>query len=324
MEVKIGKKRVQKKISTTIDSKKEMDPNKWRKAVTQSPLKESADIIDWSSSGKPFSNGKPEKNRPLMQIVISIAGALLIGTVMGISVLSLFFPDQTTHSINSIDSHLPAPIVKAPPKKQPAEMKSTAGTTLPTLHVTLLQAGNYQSKSSAVRVADRYRTAGFAAVMSDRAPYRIYLGIASNKADAYQLSKKYLNKGITVYVKEVSMSGIGKDVTKIVSALKIGNELFAKLQQLSVKGIERSGKVQVPAVLVKKQLAFLKASQISTAYPSDVRLAMTELARGLDQGVQGANELSKHPSATQAWFIQEGLIRYASGYEQLIDALSHQ
>lgn len=285
------------------------------------PIEEKEDVIDWSSPGKPFSREKKDQ-RTIVHIFISIAGALLVGTVMGLSVLALFFSDHPSANSNSIDAHLPkksdkTSAVDKPVKQNPAASTST-GINLPELKVSLLQAGNYQSKSSATKVAEKYRTKGFAAVMSDQAPFRIYLGVASNKTNAQQLSKQYAAKGITVFVKSQTFAGKVSKLEGLLETLKIGNQLFTQLQAISVESITKSKKIQIPKDLKEKQLAFMKANQKSNAYPAETRAAMMELARGLDQAVQGATELSKHQNTTLAWFIQEGLVRYTTGYEQLL------
>ncbi len=323
MYVKIGTRVLENssKISVKVKDK----PVRTKKPiihVDSFQQEEQLGVVNWSSPRNPFQT-KSKQPKTLVQVFISIAGALLIGTVMGFSVLSLFF-SNSIHSTNSIDDHLPAPIVKTPqhPKHADTSVK-TSVVSLPTLHVLLLQAGNYHLKSSATKVADQYRTDGFAAVMSNRPPYRIFLGVAGSKADAHLLAKRYTNKGISVYVKELSLSTTGKNVANYISVLQKGNSLFTQLQGLSLKVIKNPGKLNVSTeTLLKEQYAFMQASKLPTSYPVEVRVAMLELSRGLDQAVQGLNEYAKHPNATLAWFIQEGLVRYATGYEQLSYTIS--
>jgi hypothetical protein len=286
------------------------------------PMEEKESVIDWSSPGKPFAREK--KERPsLVPIFISIAGAILVGTVMGLSVLALFFSDHSSANNNSVHTHSSKTSEETSAVKKSEKPKTAASTSinLPELKVSLLQAGNYQSKSSATKVAEKYRTKGFAAVMSDQAPFRIYLGVAANKTSAQQLSKRYSDKGITVFVKSQTLSGKGTKMEGLLETLQIGNQLFTQLQAISVESITKSKKIQIPSDLKEKQLAFMKANQKSNAYPAETRKAMMELARGLDQAVQGAVELSKHQNTTLAWFIQEGLVRYTTGYEHLLYSL---
>ncbi|MXQ55334.1 SPOR domain-containing protein [Shimazuella alba] len=340
MEVNIGtkvqrktnKETFQPKVQTKkIGKSNEPPKSKIKPRIIPFPLEDmvstQSDVIDWSSPGKPFGSQKKDK-RPFVHLFISIAGALLVGTVMGFSVLTLFFSDHPNANSNTIDAHLPAPSEKTPAANKQIDQKSATikptSMNIPALHVSVLQAGNYQSKSSATAVAKKYRTKGFAAVMSDQAPYRIYLGVAANKKDAQKLTKRYAEKGITVYIKEQSLSGKAPEIADLIQTLKIGNQLFTQLQAISVASITNPEKAQIPANLKAKQQAFMKANQKSNAYSNEIRAAMIELARGLDQAVQGADELSKHQSTAFAWFVQEGLVRYTTGYEQLIYALSQK
>lgn len=313
------------KVQTKKIGKSETKPKVNPHIIPFPVEEEKRDIIDWSSPGKPFGQEKKEK-RAFVHIFISIAGAILVGTVMGFSVLALFFSDHPNTNTKSIDAHLPKTSEKSPvdqdQKKQKPAAVVPANIQLPVLQVSLIQAGNYQSKSSATKVAEQYRTKGFAAVMSDQAPFRIYLGVATNKTNAQQLAKRYAAKGITVYVKNQTLTGKVPKLEGLMDTLKIGNQLFAQLQTISLQGITKSQhKIQLPSDLKEKQFVFMKANQKSTAYPAETRAAMMELARGLDQAVQGAVELSKHPNATLAWFIQEGLVRYTTGYEHLLYSL---
>ncbi|WP_028775487.1 hypothetical protein [Shimazuella kribbensis] len=312
-----------KKIGKTTDFKTKSKS----RTIPYTLETEDSNVIDWASPSNPFSREKKDK-RPLVHLFISIAGALLVGTVMGFSVLTLFFSEHQNANHNSIDAHLPTPT----PEKTPVADRKVSdkkhvvgkpiGISLPVLKVALLQAGNYQLKSSALKVSEQYRTKGFAAVMSDQAPFCIYLGVANNKTAAQQLTKRYAAKGITVYVKEQTFSGEGQKLDGLLETLKIGNQLFEQLQAISVNSITTTSKIAFPSNIKEQQLRFMKANQKSNVYPPETRDAMIELARGLDQAVQGAMELSKHQNSTLAWFIQEGLVRYATGYEHLLYSLS--
>jgi stage II sporulation protein B len=339
MEVNIGKKVHSadindKKHKEAFQPKVKVQTKKIGKSNTKTKIKprvipfpieeDKRDVIDWSSPGKPFAREKKDQ-QTFVHLFISIAGALLVGTVMGFSVLTLFFSDRPNSNHNSIDAHLQRQTEKKPSVQNPAEQNPVSSIpesmSLPSLQVSFLQAGNYQSKSSATKVAEQYRTKGFAAVMSDQAPFRIFLGVAANKANAQQLSKRYAAKGITVYVKTQTLAGKGPKMEGLLETLSIGNQLYSQLEAISVKSITKSKKIQIPNNLKEKQVAFMKANQKSNAYPTETRAAMMELARGLDQAVQGAIELSKHQNATLGWFIQEGLVRYTTGYEHLLYSL---
>jgi stage II sporulation protein B len=310
MEIKIGSKTHPRrpiyvqttKIRKSLESKPRI-----------SPIIQTDDVIDWASPGKPFARVEKKQSRPLLQLCISIAGALLIGTVMGFAVLALFFSDQNATN-HSIAAHV------SEQQKKPAAISQQL-LTLPKLQVFFLQAGNYQSKASATKMVETYRTKGFAAVMSAQAPYRIYLGVAADKTMAQQMADKYKQQGISVYIKQQTLQGQGKKLAGLLDTLQIGNQLFNDLQTISTAKLAADKTTPLPTDLSQRQQAFMKANQLSNGYPTEVQTAMVKLARGLDQAIQGAEELQKHQNDTLAWFIQEGLIRYATGYEYLLAAL---
>lgn len=68
-------------------------------------------VIQWASRTIRFIIKEPGKRRfsPAWQMICSAGAALVIGTVMGLSVLNLFFNENATFSNRTIDSHLNPP-----------------------------------------------------------------------------------------------------------------------------------------------------------------------------------------------------------------------
>jgi hypothetical protein len=214
-----------------------------------------------------------------------------------------------------------------------ADVKETAAAAdvraLPPLHAVMLQAGNFREKSGADQMLKEFRTAGLAAVMSERAPYRILMGLGFSRDDALKLSAIYQKRQVEVYLKEADFGGkrVSGSAAGLVSLLDRGNQLVRLLGEASVSRI-RSGSsdTATPFGLTNVQMdmyrRFVTDSQaLRSSLPASAREALDSMAAGLDEAVQGAKEAKAHPSQALMWQIQEGLVRYVLGYEQLAASL---
>lgn len=303
------------------------------KKVFQTEEPKKKDVIEWGSPGNPFLSKRKWRKKTdsnnLTQLLLSIGGAILVGTVMGFSVLNLFFSDDSTHSSSSIDDHLPDSNVTQVKKEHSStgSGSSTAGTSvpLPALQVVMLQAGNYSEKAGAQKMVQNYRTQGLAAVMSQQAPYRIFLGVGMNRDDALKLSAIYQKQDVDVYLKEIKIQGhVQKEQSdKLSTIISTGHKLVQELGEASVRDI-KSDSSQAPAFtfqpsMINQYQQFVTKSQtMEASLPEPAKESLAEMIRALDQAVQSGQEAQKNPSQALLWQIQEGLVRYVTAYEQLV------
>ncbi len=173
--------------------------------------------IDWRSPSLLFfPQGSGKKNKRYSswaKLILPLGGAILLGSIMGISMISIFFSDEPPSSTRSIDSHLRPSMPQAEQEKDGTETKEeeekdekeAGNILLPKLNGVLLQGGSYNEKSGAMKTVEAYRVHGWAAVMDEKSPHNIYLGVAQNKEGAQRLSEQYKQEGIGVYLKDFSV-----------------------------------------------------------------------------------------------------------------------
>lgn len=303
--------------------------NKW------SWEKDEKRVIQWASPNNPFHHkrtGKKKRFSSAWQMIFSAGAALAIGTIMGLSVLNLFFNDNATYSSRSIDSHLKQP-ADVGEKEKTAHETSGSAQSLPPLQTVMLQAGSYEEKAGAEKAVNQYRVKGLAAVMSEQAPYRIYLGLAPNRDLALKLSAIYQEQDVSVYLKDFHLKGevaLAPEVNRsLQDTLEQGNNLVQQLSSLSAGAIqgtkEQGTSLNVPGNLSAEFQNFVVQMQsVKEKLPSDSKEPVDRMIQAMDQAVQSGNAAQKSPSQALLWQMQEGLIRYSVAYERLIQSLKEQ
>lgn len=290
-------------------------------------------VIDWGAPGKPFARRQTGQGRfsaHIGQILLSIGGAVLIGTAMGISVMHLFFSENPVHSTRSIDDHLTVP-AKQQSESGQKESAVKEMTALPGLHAVMLQAGNYSAKNGAMKTVQNYRAEGLAAVMSESSPYRIFMGVAPNRDDALKLSAIYQKQDVPVYLKEMNVQGNMEksDTAETLSkALNKGNRLFQQLNAVTIRDIRADPGAQTPAIAFNSDWIdqyrqfVLECQTVQKGLPQPARESLGKMFQALDQAMQSAEQAEKNPNQALLWQVQEGLVRYMVNYEQLIKDLN--
>ncbi|MFC4078385.1 hypothetical protein [Salinithrix halophila] len=290
--------------------------------------------IEW---GSPYSRKRSTQGKKAVgALLLSIGAAVMIGTLMGVVVLSLFFPEGSDSSAGSIDSHLktvPSEVEKEIAGKKKESKQEIPTVTIPKLTAVLVQGGTFQEKAGAGKTVMNQRTQGLAAVMTDKAPYRIYQGAALNKGEAQKLSAGFKEKKGEVYYKDIQL---GKDVPlpkgaetawkkDLPTALREGNRIFTTMAKLTVKGVSSPG-TDLDFQSARKDVnqAYTRFSKVRDSVEkglSDQTMAdWIQMVRAMDLVVQSTQ--TEKPNKTVLWQIQEGLVRYALAYEKFIETLS--
>ncbi|MCS1351437.1 hypothetical protein [Mechercharimyces sp. CAU 1602] len=288
---------------------------------------EEADSVEWGGPRHSLSYPKKQAvtQRPFVTLLLAVVSAILLGVVLGYSILVLFFTDSSSSSSQSIDAHL-----QNEPKNITTDKKEAGGAmaSLPTFQVTLLQAGSFNEVAGAQEKVEDYRSRGRAAVMTDQKPYRIYLGVSVKRDDALKLSAYYQKDEVDVYLKDLSLKGSAtKELTqKVEPVLLTGIELFTMLEEVTVAGM--GGREEaVASKLAEEKLQ--KGYQSLIQQQEDTLKALNEeqteymktMTQALDQAVQSAFVLKKSPSEAILWQMQEGLLRYAIAYNQFVSSV---
>lgn len=293
--------------------------------------------IHWGVSRSPLFKKRPKRpgyvkgrRQPMGTVLLSVGAALVLGTIMGFSVLSLFFSDDPALSPRSIDTHLernPSSEGESDSKEQESEF------SLADLNAVLLQGGSFAEKGRAQQVIQSHRSKGRAGVMTDASPHRIYLGVAKSRDEALKLSVTYQKEDVDVYLKDLKVKGdrvrlsketiqaAGQDLSRFVED---GHRIFQTLagSTTSFLGSSSSSSFPDPSNLEKVHRRMMDAgTRLEKQLPSGAQPHLQDLMMAVDQAVQSAKEASRNPSAALVWQTQEGLVRYALAYEELISSL---
>ncbi|WP_044640556.1 SPOR domain-containing protein [Risungbinella massiliensis] len=300
------------------------------------------DVIQWRSPGNPFaSSRRKQPKKPWWHLALSIGGAIMIGSVMGFSILELFFNEEKQVSPTAIDSHLIK--TKQVDEKPKTNSSPTAPSTvqspvdlakydLPSLQLAIVQAGNYQDKESAQKNVSVYRTKGLAALVSEQAPYRIYLGMGINRDDGLKLNQIVRSLEIEASLQDLHIEAKGltekkKEVSRsLIPAIQAGNELFQELAKLTVDSMSSDGS-QITSFAAgqdcskRQQEINTKIETAKKDQSKESQEALSEMTKSIDLMLQSTMAAQKTPNSALLWQIQEGLLRYAVAYERLVKTL---
>ncbi|MEW9034015.1 MAG: hypothetical protein AB2404_15065, partial [Planifilum fimeticola] len=293
--------------------------------------------IHWGVSRSPFSKKRVKRpgyvkggRQPMGTVLLSVGAALVLGTIMGFSVISLFFSDDPALSPRSIDSHLernPSPEGDTASSKEQESVFSLAD-----LNAVLLQGGSFAEKERAQQVIQSHRSKGRAGVMTDASPHRIFLGVAKNRDDALKLSVTYQKENVDVYLKDLKVKGdrvrLSKGTLQAVEQdlprfVEDGHRIFQTLAASTTAFLGgSSSSFSDPKQLEEVHRRMMDAgARLEKQLPSGARPHLQDLMMAADQAVQSAREASRNPNAALVWQTQEGLVRYALAYEALISSL---
>lgn len=64
-----------------------------------------------------------------------------------------------------------------------------------------------------------------------------------------------------------------------------------------------------------------EAPKMKKALPANAQASLDNMVRALDQAVRSGQDLGNNPNPALLWQVQEGLVRYALSYEELLDEL---
>lgn len=314
------------------------NPLKWK-----SPLKwlnreaeMSEGWIGWSS---PYSrkkrNGRGQGS--LQSVLVAVIGAVLLGTLLGLSIMALFFSgDGTDISARSIDSHLQSVPVDEKEKESEVNHKKKVsnsksnGYRLPELKAVLVQTGTFKKKSGALKTVREYRSEGSGAVITENSPYRIYRGIGLNQEEASHLSaglkeKKSYLKELRIADQPVPVSRLpkGKKRKELTALIQKGHHVFQIMGEKTSDGLRKNASpVSFQSVwsevIEHYSDAAQSAQKLEKEIPGEARPYLVQMIRALDQVVQNGQTSLKQSQTANLWQIQEGLIRYALAYKKFV------
>lgn len=273
--------------------------------------------VQWNSTinrSKPLNNERKIDWVKLAPIIGAVIGAILIGSILGFSILSLF-SDSEVRSQNSIDSHLPLKPVHGHSNQY------ELSKVIP-LNAFVMQAGHYKSKKKATEVARNYRAKGLSAVVSGEKSFRVLLGVATSQQQGRKLATTYQKKGVHVFVKQWNFQA-QKPVfsAEAITVINAGHQLFRSLSDHSTKhlGAKADKKVEFNDELNQYHHLMNQYQEGWKRLKPHERTAILEMIRSLDLTVQSSIEVEKHMTTPLLLQMQEGLVRYIMAYKRLVE-----
>ncbi|PTX59388.1 hypothetical protein C8P63_11284 [Melghirimyces profundicolus] len=299
------------------------------------------ELIGWGSPYSGRKRGRKKEGR-IRSVITAVAGAVLLGGLMGLVTMTLFFSDDADFSNRTIDSHLremPSDVEKSGIGKEGQEKSEEKageekGYRLPELTAVLIQGGTFEKRSGALETVRKKRSEGRAAVSTEESPFRIYRGIAMEEKEARTVAALLKEKGEEIQLKKVaiadkplSLSGVSREKSRqdISGLIKKGHHVFRLMGEKSAEGLRNQGSVSLEPVWQEVFQNYSDVAQtapeLEKVIPHRAKPHLVQMVRGLDQVVQNSRGYQKEPGTATFWQIQEGLVRYALAYEKFVDAL---
>ena len=335
-----GKRDFRQRCGGVSGSPKDRSPG-WKRPLLRALQEmEEENPIGWGSPYSGRRTGMGRKDKRIRSVVVSVVGAVLLGTLMGGLIMSLFSSEDPDLSTRSIDSHLRrAPDDAEQSKsriegeKSGAKKKQSPQTLqLPVLQAVLVQGGNFKEREGALKTVRKYRSEGWAAVTTRDPPYRIYRGVGLDREGSRKLTDVLEEKDAKTYAKEVQFGAQSVPLTSIpegkslITWLNHGHQVFRLLGEKSAEGLApgEKGVSLEPVwseVLEHYNHLVQTAPQLEKGIPAKAKPQLVQMVRGMDQVVQSGQTNPKQPESAMLWQMQEGLIRYALAYEKFVEAL---
>jgi hypothetical protein len=261
----------------------------------------SAEEITWRSSPvkQPVDHEPSFSWQAMWPFLFSIIGAILIGVILGFSVLTLF----ADHSSKSVQK-----------TAQTHQQK-------PGLSAFLIQVGK-ETNVPPYRQRKQLRLKGLSVVMTKEQPYRLLLGVAVEQKQAAKLVHLYQRQGIDVKAKQWNFQGREKDVpTALRPMTKVSHPLFQRLASFAITQLQKENPSKHNFVQERKQYQqMLKHYRQGRKQLQPIqRKQAIRMLQAMEQAVESGVAWSRYPSDPLLQQMQEGLVRYIMAYKQLVE-----
>lgn len=285
--------RRKQKIRTNREKEKFKKPD-----MKSSP---SVEEVAWrSNTAKQPVNQDPTFSWSAMwPFLFSIIGAILVGVILGFSVLTLFADPSQSDQKAGVKTHQQKPGLSA----------------------FLIQVGK-ESENPPYRQRKQLRLKGLSVVMTKEKPYRLLLGVAVEQKQAAKLVQLYQRQGIDVKAKQWNFQGREKDVPVVLHPIiKVGHPLFQRLSSFAVAQLQKDNptKHDFSPERQQYQLMLKHYRQKRKQLQPMQRKQVIQMLQAMEQAVESGAAWSRHPSDPLLQQMQEGLVRYIMAYRHLVE-----
>ncbi len=291
------------------------------------------------------------KSAPFTWIVSTIS-AVAIGMLFGFLVLAVFTQEQLSDSYRSVIGETIQSTIAPPPLQEKtgdsagslpggdtqgaqAQPGQPLSLNLPEQRVYMAQVGAFKDKEAAQTAIDSLAKKGYPHFLYKEAEsFYLFTATTSNRDDILGLASGFKGKGMDVYVKEVALPGVQKEIEasgvldqdKVTAFFQNGMELSNKMTNWSGRFLSdpKTGKLTPEEELAIKELhrKFLDASgALQGAAPQAWQNHLTGMINGLNQAVSAITQTKTAIGAgktanaeSYAWQVQAGAISYLEHY----------
>lgn len=263
---------------------------------------------DASEEQKPERPGSAPRRstdplRPLRFIWLPAAAALVVGLVIGMTMLMLF-SQQNTQS-----SHSWTGTSQAAQSDGNAKSVRTADLNI---SVFAIQAGLYRSENKASQIADQLRGTAPASSLQVSGGTAILIGISSTDQGAAKLLDVFKQKNLTVFKKKISIQATQKTVK---DQSRASDMLSCKKMLLALLHLSD----QMKSGTQGERTAALKTfDKLYKSITSTQRVKTDSFLKDVKAARQAAGELPKKSSDSQFFAFQQQLLNALVDYRALI------
>lgn len=289
----------------------------------------------------PEARSVRRRNLGWLKVAASLAGALVVGGMLGYYVLTLF------NSTPPADSNAPAAdgssaIVQTDTDttgsgagtggtlggEESAAAAAEANIALPEQSFVLLQNGKFSTPESAAAAAGALDDSGYAAVTEPGDFYFVYAGIAADRESARILEEKLKAGKFEVYAKEYTLPAVSHvewtgDTVPLQAYLEETNRLTRTMSGLTLVHLEEDSVTPLDAESlssIKKthQTWTQKAAAIKGVAPADAKALLQKMDNGINTAEKSLEAYGKNPSTSLLNQAQTNLIQCLLAEKQLL------
>ena len=262
----------------------------------------------------PFMNGKgkkinPERKKWLTTIFLIVIGAIVIGTIFGMTMMNIVLPDES--AVQS--SVTPAEQI---PEKIPPAANGDNEVQLQPLTAYVVQAGIYSAKETAEAEQEKLRKDGLPVQAMDMSTmgldgkYALFIGISGSISGAKNLSQELSAGGTETFAKEIktgakTVKGVAEEEKKL---LELAPQLFQIISGNMASTLSEDN-----------QAAFAKLENTMTAIDKEklINESVLEVYSTLEEASSQYKKFQENPSHDTEIALQQHLLSFLAFYQNV-------
>jgi len=287
------------------------------------------------------------RNLGWLKVAASLAGALLVGGMLGYYVLTLFSGSSSKNGATPTDSGGSAIVQTGTGDTGAATGANAAGNgektasaalqanvSIPEKTFVLLQNGKFSTAESAGAAASALDGGGYAAATEPGDSYFVYAGIAADRESARILENKLKAGRFEVYAKEYTLPAVTQvewsgDPVPLQAYLEETNRLAQMMSGLTLVHLDEESVTPLDATSlasIKKahQTWTQKAAAVKTGAPQSAKALLQKMDNAVNTAEKSLEAYSKNPSTSLLNQAQSNLMTCILSEKQLLAAIGGQ